>query len=141
RYALPFTLLGVGLFVAGIAVGFVTLRYPLEWLLGFGDRYFAKLITADSYFGFVASFVLAFGLAFELPLVMTLLALVGILPPDRLEQHRAKILVTLWIASCVVTPGADPYSPLIVGAALTALFLLGAGVIRLTLPKHGQSQS
>ena len=70
---------------------------------------------------------------------MTLLALVGILPPDRIEQHRAKILVTLWIASCVVTPGADPYSPLIVGAALIALYFLGAGVIRLTLPTHSQS--
>jgi len=49
RHALPFTLVGVVLFLAGLFVGFVTLRYPIDWLLGFGHPYFVEIITADNY--------------------------------------------------------------------------------------------
>ena len=43
KYALPFTLLGVGLFVVGLAVGFVVLRYPIDWLVTFGSDRFILL--------------------------------------------------------------------------------------------------
>src|SRR5207237_9842898 len=46
RYALPFTLVGVVLFLAGLVVGFITFRYPLEWLPRFGDQSLPPLITA-----------------------------------------------------------------------------------------------
>jgi sec-independent protein translocase protein TatC len=130
RYAVPFTILGVVLFVAGLGVGFVTLRYPLNWLLTFSDRSFVEIITADNYFSFVAYFLLAFGLTFELPLVLTGLVVMGILSPDVLRTHRASILIGLWVASCFITPGADPYSPLILGVAFTVLFFVSAGLVR-----------
>src|SRR6266481_5364573 len=131
RHALPFALIGVVLFVAGLAVGFVTLRYPINWLLGFGDQYFVEIITADSYFTFVAYFLLAFGVAFELPLVLTFLAVVGVVSLQTLRAHRAHILVGLWIASCFITPGADPYSPVIIGVAFTVLYFISETLIRL----------
>jgi sec-independent protein translocase protein TatC len=130
RYALPFTLVGVALFLAGLAVGFLTLRYPLDWLLRFGEPYFVAIITADNYFTFVAYFLLAFALTFELPLVLTFLAVLGVVSSQQLRKNRAAILVGLWIASCFVTPGADPYSPLIIGAAFTLLYFLSEGLIR-----------
>jgi len=130
RYALPFTLVGVALFLAGLAVGFLTLRYPLDWLLSFGEQYFVELITADNYFTFVAYFLLAFGLTFELPLVLTFLAVLGVISSQQLRKNRAAILVGLWVASCFITPGADPYSPLIIGAAFTVLYFLSEGLIR-----------
>ena len=134
RYALPFTVLGVILFVAGLGVGFVTLRYPLDWLLTFGDRSFVEIVTADNYFTFVAYFLLAFGLTFELPLVVTGLVVVGIVSPDALRTHRASILMGLWTASCFITPGADPYSPVIVGVAFTVLFFVSSGLVRFVRP-------
>jgi sec-independent protein translocase protein TatC len=124
KYAFPFTLLGVGLFAAGLTVGFVVLRYPLAWLIGFGDDRFLLLLDADSYFTFVAYFLLAFGLVFELPLVLTFMSLVGIVNSRVLRQKRMYILFGLWIAACFITPGADPYSPVIIGVALTILFEL-----------------
>ena len=130
RYALPFTLVGVALFLAGLAVGFLTLRYPLDWLLSFGEQYFVELITADNYFTFVAYFLLAFALTFELPLVLTFLAVLGVVSSQELRKNRATILIGLWIASCFITPGADPYSPLIVGVAFTILYFLSEGLIR-----------
>src|SRR5262245_51546335 len=134
RYALPFTILGVVLFVTGLGVGFVTLRYPLTWLLTFSDRSFVEIITADNYFTFVAHFLLAFGLTFELPLVVTGLVVMGIVAPDALRTHRVSILVALWTASCFITPGADPYSPLILGVAFTLLFFVSMGLLRFVRP-------
>lgn len=137
HYALPFTLVGVALFLAGLGVGFLTLRYPMDWLLGFGDPYFVEIITADNYFTFVSYFVLAFGLTFELPLVLTFLVVSGVVSAQKLRKRRASILVGLWIASCFITPGADPYSPLILGIAFTILYFISEALISLMSRESG----
>ncbi len=131
KYAAPFTLLGVGLFAIGLVVGFLVLRYPVEWLITFGSDRFIPLITADAYFTFVTYFLLAFGVVFELPLVLTFLGLVGVINSRLLRQKRMYILFGLWVASCFITPGADPISPLIIGAALTGLFELSIILLRI----------
>jgi sec-independent protein translocase protein TatC len=131
RYALPFTLIGVLLFIAGLAVGFVTLRFPVAWLIGFGrDAGFNELISAANYFSFVLYFMLAFGVTFELPLVMTFLAVVGVISSRRLSRSRPYVLVGLWVIATLITPGADPYSPIILGAALTFLYFFSELLIR-----------
>ncbi len=130
KYAAPFTLLGVGLFVAGLATGFVVLRYPIDWLVHFGDNRFILLLDANSYFTFVAYFLLAFGVVFELPLVLTFLAVVGIVNSQILRQKRMYILFGLWVLSCFITPGADPYSPVIIAVAFTILFELTIVLMR-----------
>jgi sec-independent protein translocase protein TatC len=130
KYALPFTLLGVCLFAAGIAVGFVVLRWPLAWLIEFGGTRFVLLLDADAYFTFVAYFLLAFGIVFELPLVLTFMSVVGIVNSTVLRQKRMYILFGLWFLSCFITPGADPYSPVIIGGALTILFELSILLMR-----------
>jgi sec-independent protein translocase protein TatC len=122
KYAAPFTLLGVGLFICGLVVGFIVLRYPIDWLLGFGSNRFIPLITADAYLTFVTYFLLAFGVVFELPLVLTFLGVLGVINSRLLRAKRMYILFGLWVVSCFITPGADPISPIIIGAALTALF-------------------
>jgi sec-independent protein translocase protein TatC len=140
RHALSFTMVGLALFAAGLVVGFVTLRYPINWLLGFGDSYFVDIITADNYFTFVAYFLLAFGITFELPLVLTFLAVLGVVSLQMLRGHRMQILIGLWIASCFITPGADPYSPVILGVAFTILYFISEGLIWL-LDRGGDRRS
>jgi sec-independent protein translocase protein TatC len=130
-YARPFTILGVGLFAIGLAVGFVVLRYPVEWLIQFGQDKFIYLIDADAYFSFVAYFLLAFGIVFELPLVLTFLSLVGIVSSQRLRSKRMYAWFGLWLVACFITPGADPYSPVIIGVAMTALYELSIVLMRI----------
>lgn len=130
KYAAPFTILGAGLFVVGLAVGFLVLRYPVQWLLQFGQSRFDPLIDAGSYFSFVAFFLLAFGVVFELPVVLTFLSLVGIVNSRLLRQKRKYAWFGLWFASCVITPGADPYSPVIVGISMTVLYELSIILMR-----------
>ena len=130
KYALPFTLLGSGLFLAGLAVGFITLRYPVAWLIGFGNQDFALALDPNSYFTFVAYFLLAFGMVFELPMVLTFLATAGIVSSKVLREKRMYILFGLWVLSCFITPGADPYSPVIIGVSFTVLFELSVLLMR-----------
>jgi sec-independent protein translocase protein TatC len=130
KYAGPFTALGAGLFIVGIAVGFVVLRWPVEWLLNFGSSQFAYLPDAGKYFSFVAFFLLAFGIVFELPLVLTFLSLIGVVSSRKLRQKRKYAWFGLWLASCFITPGADPFSPVIIGVAMTALYELSIVLMR-----------
>lgn len=130
KYALPFTLLGVGLFFIGITVGFLVLRYPMDFLVGFGSDRFVLLPDADSYFSFVAYFMLAFAIVFELPLVLTFMSVVGIVNSRILREKRLYILFGLWFLSCFITPGADPYSPVIIGVSFTILFELSILLMR-----------
>ena len=132
RWAGPFVVIGTVLFLAGIAVGFLTLRFPVNWLVNFGQGNFLELITIDSYFTFIAFFMLAFGIVFELPLVLTFLAQLGIVSSRMLRNKRMVALVILWILSTVLTPGTDPYSPVILGAAMTVLYELSIILIRVT---------
>lgn len=131
KYAAPFTALGALLFAVGISVGFVVLRYPVEWLIQFGQDKFIYLIDADSYFSFVAYFLLAFGIVFELPLVLTFLSLIGIVSSQMLRAKRAYALFGLWLVACFITPGADPYSPVIIGVAMTGLYELSIILMRI----------
>jgi sec-independent protein translocase protein TatC len=136
KYAVPFIALGVILFAAGASLGYFVLNYPLEWLLSFGANSFTELISANSYFSFVAFFLLAFGLAFELPLVLTFMAKVGWVNTEMLKSKRKVAHVGIWIASCFITPGADLYSPIFIGVSLSLLYELSILFIHLVMGKQ-----
>ena len=124
KYAAPFTVLGVMLFAVGLSVGFVVLHWPVQWLIDFGRSRFIYLVDANSYFSFVAFFLLAFGIVFEMPLVLTFLSIARIVNSRMLSRKRSYAWFGMWVAACFITPGADPYSPVIIGVAMTALYEL-----------------
>jgi len=135
KHAVPFIFIGIVLFVVGITLGFIVLRFPVNWLVAIAADNFTELITADSYFTFVAFFMLAFGIVFEIPLVLTFLAQIGVITADTLKKRRAASHVGMWIAATFLTPGADIYSPIILGVAMSFLFELTIVFIRLFTKK------
>lgn len=124
KYAGPFILLGIILFAIGLSVGYVVLRFPIEWLISFASDSFTELVTASSYFTFVAFFELAFGVVFELPLVLTFLAQIGLVSSQTLAKKRPAAHVGMWVAATFLTPGADIYSPIILGVSMSCLYEL-----------------
>jgi sec-independent protein translocase protein TatC len=130
KNAIPFIFIGIILFLMGIILGYIVLRYPVQWLVNFASDSFTPLVTADSYFTFVAVFILIFGLIFELPLILTFLAKIGIVSKETLQSKRAVAHIIMWIAATFATPGADPYSPFILGAAMSFLYELTIIFIR-----------
>lgn len=135
KYAVPFIFIGILLFCMGVTLGYIVLRYPIEWLVTFAASSFTELVTANSYFTFVAFFILVFGLIFEIPLVLTFLSLVGLVTEETLRKKRASAHIGMWIASTVITPGADIYSPIILGTAMSFLYELTILFIRFTKRK------
>ena len=134
KTALPFVFVCIVLFLAGITLGYVVLQYPVNWLVNFASTNFTELVTADSYFTFVAFFLLAFGIVFEIPLVLTFMATLGLITSQTLRRKRPMAHVGMWVAATFLTPGADIYSPIILGVAMSCLFELTIIFIRLT--KH-----
>ncbi len=124
KYAGPFILIGIALFAIGLSVGYVVLRFPIQWLISFASDSFTELVTASSYFTFVAFFELAFGVVFELPLVLTFLAQIGLVTSKTLTKKRPVAHVGMWIAATFLTPGADIYSPIILGVSMSCLYEL-----------------
>ena len=132
KHAVPFIIVGVILFVAGLALGYVVLQYPVAWLVNFASDSFTELVSVSSYFTFVAFFLLAFGVVFEIPLVLTFLSIIGMITAETLTKKRAVAHVGMWIAATVITPGADLYSPIILGVAMSCLFELSVLFIKFT---------
>ena len=131
KYSVPFIIAGIVLFVIGVSVGYIVLRYPVEWLVTFASDSFAELVTAGSYFTFVAFFMLAFGLVFQLPLVLTFLAQVDLISSRTLIRKRVGAHIGMWIASTFLTPGADIYSPIFLGVSMSFLYELSIIFIKI----------
>ena len=132
KYAVPFIFIGIALFAIGITIGFIVLRFPVQWLVAFASDSFTELVTASSYFTFVAFFLLAFGVVFELPIVLTFLAQIGVITSQTLTKKRPAAHVGMWVAATFLTPGADIYSPIILGVSMSCLYELTVIFIKFT---------
>jgi sec-independent protein translocase protein TatC len=106
RVIIPSLYLGVALFLAGVALAyFVALPMSIRFLLLFGSDHFTPMLTAGYYLSFVASVLLAFGVLFEMPTLIMILAGLGLVTPAFLRAQRRAAYVLLTIVACVLTPG------------------------------------
>jgi sec-independent protein translocase protein TatC len=140
KYAISFIIAGLLLFLAGLTLGYIVLRYPVNWLVNFASDSFTQLISVGSYLRFVALFLLAFGIVFEIPLVLTFLSIIGMITAEALSRKRAVSHVGMWIAATLLTPGADFYSPIFLGVAMSCLFELSIIFIKISQRMHEQSK-
>ena len=141
KHAVPFIVAGVVLFAAGLALAYIVLQYPINWLINFASDNFTSLITAGNYFTFIAYFMLVFGIAFEIPLVLTFLSIIGIITAETLTKKRAVAHVSMWIAATIITPGADLYSPIFLGVAMSCLFELSIIFIKITARMRAREEA
>jgi len=126
RTVLPYTLATTVLFLGGAVFAyFIVLPVGLRFLVGYGGEAFDQLLQAERYVTFVATFLLAFGLVFELPLIMLLLAWAGIVDHRKLRKVRRYAIVVEAIAAMVLTPSQDPLSMILMLLPLMALYELG----------------
>ena len=125
RVARPWIPLALVLLAAGIGVSYLVLPYTVAFLLSFQvPGAIEPLITIESYFGFVTTMFLAFGLVFQFPIVLVLLAKVGIVSAERLRRNRRYVLLGIFVLAVVVTPGGDPISPTIMALVMYPLYEL-----------------
>ena len=110
RYAIPFVFSSIVLFALGGLVAFLTLPRALEFLLDVGGSQLRPELTADKYLSFVSLMTVAFGVAFEFPVVLVFLLLARVLTTRQLRQWRRPAAVIIVVFAAVITPSQDPYS-------------------------------
>jgi sec-independent protein translocase protein TatC len=105
RLMLPIIFLSSFFFVGGALFGyFIVFPWGFKFFLGFADEHIRALPSMKEYLGFSAKLLLAFGLVFELPLVLTFLARLGIVSVDFLKKNRKYALLLFFAGAAILTP-------------------------------------
>jgi sec-independent protein translocase protein TatC len=106
KVVLPVILGAVLLFVAGAALAwYFVLPMTLKFLTSMGDEAFDQMISANEYFGFVTSLVLAMGAVFELPIAILALSALGLVTPQFLMKFRRHAVIGSYLVAAIITPG------------------------------------
>jgi sec-independent protein translocase protein TatC len=110
KYAIPFVLSSLVLFVMGAFVAFLTLEPALKFLIDVGGPSQTPLYTSDRYLTLVSLMIVAFGLSFEFPVILVFLLIAGIISTAQLRHFRRWAIVGIVVFAAVITPSQDPYS-------------------------------
>jgi sec-independent protein translocase protein TatC len=126
KYAAPFVIVGSLMFIAGGAFSlFVVTPYAINFLLSYARETLQPMITLENHVGFLLKFTLAFGLVFELPLALTLLARMGIVTPRALAKNRKYAILGAFVAAAILTPTPDAFNQTLMAGPLILLYEVG----------------
>jgi sec-independent protein translocase protein TatC len=131
KYATTFVTASVVLFAMGAAFAYLTLERGLHFLLGFANGGISSLLPFNSYLSFVTGMILVFAVSFELPLLVVMLNLVGVVSAQRLRNWSRGIIFGIVVFAAVATPSQDPFT--MTALALPMCLLYGVAVLIATL--------
>ena len=122
KKAILFTLIfGVVFFIIGVAFCyFMVLPTTLEFFVRIAIEEVSSMLSIHSYVSFVNMMLLAFGLVFEMPVIIFLLSKLGIIKPEFLKKNRGIIIVAIFIFASIITP-PDVISQLMLGIPMVLL--------------------
>lgn len=130
RYAIPFALATTVLFAAGVLVAATALPRALDFLVEIGGDGLTTFFTADRYLRFVMFMGLAFGLGFELPLILVFLSLTGVLSSGAMLKAWRPAVAVIVILAAVITPTGDPVSLFALAAPMWLFYFASIGIAR-----------
>jgi sec-independent protein translocase protein TatC len=122
RAVLPWIPAALAFFALGVGIAYVILPFAVQFLLTFVLEGVDPTIELRSYFDFVTTLFLAFGILMEFPILLVGLSRVNIVTSDRLARARRMAILIIAIFAAVATPGGDLVSPFILGLTLYVLF-------------------
>lgn len=129
---IPALYLGLVLFAAGVALAyFAALPVTLDFMMGFQGESLEQAIVIGPYLGFVVKLLLAFGLIFELPVVVLVLAALGLVSAEGLRAKRRYAIVGITIVAALITPGDVVLLTLFMMVPLILLYELSIGLTAL----------
>jgi len=130
RYVIPFVAAGSFFFVLGILFAYyVAIPVGFKFLLGYATDFIKPMPSMKEYLSFSIKFLLAFGLVFEFPVVLVLLARIGVIDAKTMARHRKYAILLIFIFAAVMTP------PDIISQLLMAIPLIGLYELSILLSK------
>jgi len=126
---LPFVSISTLLFLGGAAFGYAVV-FPLmfEFFTAFDSPFVQSAWTMRETFSLITHLFLAFGAAFELPVVVFFLALVGIVDARTMWRHTPYAILAVFVVAAVLTPTPDWVTQCLLAGPMVVLYLLGVGV-------------
>ncbi len=140
---MPIVLLSSFFFIGGALFGyFVVFPFGFKFFMGFATETIRPLPSMKEYFGFSAKLLLAFGLVFELPLVLTFMAKLGIVSVDFLKKNRKYALLLFFAGAAILTP-PDVITQILMALPLMVLYeisIIGAKVFGKKKPTETETE-
>lgn len=131
RFAVPVLVSSIVLFYAGIAFAyFIVFDMAFHFLMGATPEQVSNMQDINLVLGFVLALFLAFGIAFEVPVVVMLLVLTGLVSPEKISASRGYVVIGVFVAAAVLTP-PDPVSQIMMAIPMWLLFEAGLLMSRL----------
>lgn len=131
KYLLPIVVLSVFFFLVGSSFGyFIVFPYGFAFFLGFATDTIQAMPSMKEYLGFASKMLLAFGLVFELPLVLTFMARMGLVTVEFLKKNRKYALLIFFVGAALITP-PDVVTQIMMALPLMVLYeisIIGARI-------------
>ena len=125
RWVGPLVVASTGLFLAGMAFAYyAVLPMVFGFITGFAPEGVAVMTDIAAYFDFVLGLFIAFGVTFEVPVLVVVLIAAGIVTPAKLREWRPYVIVAAFVIGAIFTP-PDVISQLMMAIPLWILFELG----------------
>ncbi len=136
RYTYLFVAIAAPLFAAGVLLAHLIVAKSLSFLLGTG--HYTVLIGITGYFSFVTNMMLLFGAAFEFPLLIVMLNMVGIVSGRKLLSWWRPAIFLMFLFGAVVTPTPDPFGMSILAACMGLLYFAAVAVALINDRRKGR---
>jgi len=127
KYTVPFLVGSAGLFYGGGVIFYLVLPFIIHFLLSFATGDIRALLSVGYYVTFCVRLMIAFGLVFQLPIVVVFLTQLGLLSSRLLIRYFRHAVVLIFIVAAVLTPTTDPLSLLFM--VLPMLLLYGLSIL------------
>jgi sec-independent protein translocase protein TatC len=132
RILAPIVLGSSVLFLAGLAFSYVALiPAALNFFITYGEGVVEQAWSIERYFELILLLMFSTGLAFQVPIVQTLLGILGIVSSQQMLSGWRYVLVGAAVAGAVLTPSTDPLTQSLLAGAVLALYLAGIGIVKM----------
>jgi sec-independent protein translocase protein TatC len=131
-WAVPFIFFGTLFFLGGAAFGhFFLFPITFRFLVGFGGTDMQYLPKTEDYFTFYSWFLLGLGVVFQVPVIIFVLARLGLVTPGFLIRQWKWVVLLSFVISAVITPTPDMVTQTLLAVPMVGLYLLGVLVAAL----------
>jgi sec-independent protein translocase protein TatC len=136
RYALPFVSIGAFLFLLGGALAYWSVPRALTFLADIGGADLVQIYSPRPYLSFITKMIVAFGVGFQFPIVLSFLQMVGIVTPEALRRQWRYALVGIVILVAILTPSGDPFTLVVLSVPMYLFYEISILIGRLAVRRR-----
>jgi len=129
RWGYTFAAVAAPLFLAGATIAYFAMSRGLHYLLALAPSGIAVYPTINNYLSYFQAMILGFGLAFELPLALVMLNMVGILTHERIRKWRRIMIFLVFVFAGIASPSPDPLTMLMLAVPCVLLIEVAEVII------------